>query len=143
MASLLFDPQRRHVAKVILAAGFILVWLGGCDYFFNSSPEVGVPPSRAEGMETWIRGWAALYTPAVWLDRMLGAWLDEPESVADRLRLLTLAFAQVVPLLALLVGGWPRAAVWREWLVAYAMIWVCLAVAGFIQLCGGITVFDS
>ncbi|HEY1048931.1 MAG TPA: hypothetical protein VGE39_04225 [Prosthecobacter sp.] len=94
-------------------------------------------------METWIRGWAALYTPAVWLDRMLGAWLDEPESVADRLRLLTLAFAQVVPLLALLVGGWPRAAVWREWLVAYAMIWVCLAVAGFIQLRGGITVFDS
>lgn len=140
MARLLFDPQRRHVAKVILAAGFILVWLGGCDYFFDSSP-YGFEPELHTGV--WQRTWVALYTPAVWLDLVLGAWLDGAKTGIDRWRLFVLCFVQVAPLLVLVVGGRPRSAVWREGFLAYVMIWACLAVAGFIQLRGGITVFDS
>lgn len=94
-------------------------------------------------MSVLERGWAALYTPAVWLDLMLGAWLDRPGAAAGRARLFVLCFVQVVPLLLLMVRGWPRKAVWREILVVYAILWGCLAVAGFIQLRGGLTVFDS
>lgn len=132
--------MKQHVGRIAVAMCLLLLWIGGCDYFFDSQPEgLGTAPHTG----VWSRTWAALYTPAVWLDHVLGAWLGQPGGGGDRVGLFLLCVAQVMPLLVLLVGGWPRVAMWREGLLVYAMIWVCLAVAGFIQMRGGITVYDS
>ncbi|MGV3661320.1 MAG: hypothetical protein ACO1TE_14120 [Prosthecobacter sp.] len=143
MAKQLLDPSLKHAARIMVAECIILLWMAGCDFFFDSLP-ADADLGQREGVAAVLeRGWAALYTPVVWLDRLLAAWLDDPGIVVDRLRLFGLCFVQIIPVLLLVVAGWPRAAVWRDGLVVYAMVWVCLAVAGFIQLRGGITVFDS
>lgn len=97
ISSSLFPAPLRHVARVMLAACFTLVWLAGQDYLFDYLPEKYGEERRAGVISVMEQSLAAIYTPAAWLDRLMGAWMDEPDALPGGGRFSSCALCRLCP----------------------------------------------